>query len=69
MRLLLFTGQSLVFVPESDSSILPADGQGLENRVPLNKVDLILAGLDLKVGEDGTFFVDEDNARCVGCYG
>ena len=65
MKDLIFSGHPLVFVPKCDATIRPADGQGLEDWVPLQAHRLGLASLDLKVWKLSAFFVDEDHSWLI----
>ena len=53
-------------MPEGDTSVFPADGERVDDWVPLHLDDRVLASLDLEVGHDGAFIAHEDDSRLVG---
>lgn len=59
---LLISSQALVLVPESHTSILPADSQRLEEWVPLEGRNGYLIAGNLKVGQHVALLRDEDDS-------
>lgn len=66
---LIVTSQSFIFVPKCEGAVEPADGKGLDLRVPLNLRDLSFAALDFEVWHDSALLTDENDSRHVCCYG
>jgi hypothetical protein len=64
---LVLSGHSLVLVPESHATVGPADGERLEDWVPLHANRLGLAALNLKVGHWDSLLVNEDDAWLICC--
>lgn len=66
---LFVTDETVILLPESETAVRPADGEGVDDRVPLHLGDSVLVASDLEVGDNGSLVTHENDAGRVGGHG
>ena len=59
---LFVADEAIVFLPEGDTAVRPADSEGMNHWMPLQLRNLVLTTGDLKVWNEGTLIGHKDDA-------
>ena len=69
MQNFVFSGLSLILIPERDASISPTDSKRLENWMPFQIDSLCFTSRNFKIWDLNSFFVDEEHSGFIGGNG
>lgn len=62
---LFIANKTVILLPESETAVRPANGEGVDYGVPLHLGDRVLVASNLEVGNNGSLVAHENNSGRV----